>query len=211
MPRMTAQTLFSEEEKKRIEAAVRAAESRTSGEIVPLVIDASYDYPRSEILGAGLFALGTAVTLSWAFGGSSVWVFLPLFFLGYFLFRALIRRTPELKRRLLPAAEISEEVEEKALVSFIEHGLHQTRDRTGILILISLLEHRVFVLADAGINAAVAPKTWDEIVGMVTAGIRQGYPCDALCSAIKRCGELLEENFPVKSDDRDELPNLILK
>ena len=42
---------FSDTEKSRIETAVKAAESRTCGEIVPMVIDASYDYPRAEILG----------------------------------------------------------------------------------------------------------------------------------------------------------------
>lgn len=208
---ITASDFFTDQEKQRIEAAVREAEKRTSGEIVPMVVDAAYHYPSAEILGAGLFALALGVMLSWAFGGSSVWIFLPVFALAYFPFKMLIRYLLPLKRRLLHPAEIAAEVEEKALVSFLEKGLHHTRDHTGVLILICLLERRVHVLADRGINAVVPPDTWKEIVTAVTAGIREGKACDALCTAIGRCGDLLEKNFPVKADDTDELPNLILE
>lgn len=211
MAEPNAENFFTEEEKKKIEEAVRLTENRTSGEVVPMIVDQSYDYPRAEIMGGGLFALAGAVTLSWAFGGSSIWSFLPLFFAFYFLFKWLIRSTPGLKRRLINPAEIDEEVEEKAMISFLENGIYNTRDRTGILILISLFEHRVYVLADQGINEKVSPETWDEIVASVTAGIKEGKCCEALCSAIERCGELLVENFPVKKDDTDELPNLILE
>lgn len=209
MTRLTAAAIFSSEEKSRIEAAVRAAEGRTSGEIVPLVIDASYDYPRAEMVGGAFFALGLAVLLAWAFGHSSVWVFLPVFLAAYLPCKLLIRAWPGLKRRLIHPAEITAEVEERALVAFLEHGLHRTRDATGILILISLFEHRVRILADTGISSVVPQQTWDEIVHTITAGIRSGHTCDALCLAIARCGELLQEKFPRRADDTDELPNLI--
>lgn len=211
MPGLKAKTFFTEVEKQRIEATVRAVEQRTSGEVVPMVVEQSYDYPQSEIVGAGCFALASASLLSWFFGGASVWFFLVGFFPLYFLFKTIIRHTPSLKRRMIHPDEITAEVEEKALVSFLEQGLHHTRDDTGILILISLFEHRVYVLADRGINDVVPPHTWDEIVQTVTAGIHAGRTCEALCAAIERCGELLEGHFPAKHDDTDELPNLILR
>lgn len=210
MAGQTAQSFFTPQEQARIEAAVRAAEARTSGEILPMVVDASYEYPRTEILAGGLLALALAATLSWIFGQASLWVFLPLFLLGYWPCTRLIRNLPDLKRRLIPAAELAAEVEERALLAFVEQGVHHTRDATGILILISLFERRVHVLADRGINQAVPKETWDEIVQMVTAGIRCGQACEALCAAIKRCGDLLEEQFPRKADDTNELPDLIL-
>lgn len=207
---MTSKTFFTEEEKQRIEAAVREAEKHTSGEIVPMVVDESYDYPRADILGAGCFSLGTASLLSWLLWDSSLWAFLPLFLLCYFLFKFLIRRLPNLKRRLIHPEEIRAEVEERAMLAFLQHNLHQTRDRTGILILISLFERRVHVLADSGINAVVPTQTWEELVRLITTGISGGTTCDALCRAIERCGDLLQSSFPVKADDTDELPNLVL-
>lgn len=208
---VTAKNFFTETEQQKIEATIHEVEQKTSGEIVPLVVDSSYDYPRADILGGGSLALATAIFLSWAVGGESIWVFLPLFLIGYPFFQFLIRRCPSLKRHLIHPAEIDAEVEEKALVSFVEHGLHKTRDNTGILILISLFEHRVRVLADQGINNKVPADTWDNLVKDVTEGIKNGAACDALCREIRLCGELLAEHFPVRHDDTNELPNLIIE
>lgn len=208
---MTAKELFTEADKQRIESTVRQVEKLTSGEIVPMIVDQSYDYPRAEILGAGLFSLATAASLSWAFFGESLWHFLWLFALSYFPFKLMIRNLPGLRRRLIHPDEIKEEVQEKAIVSFLENGLHHTRDETGILILISVFERRVHVLADRGINDVVPPNTWDDIVQTITNGIHNGDTCNALCKAIESCGQLLVEHFPVKSDDTDELSNLIIE
>lgn len=207
----TAANFFSQEEQENIELAVKQAESRTSGEIVPMIVDSSYDYPRAELIGAGTLALGTGLIVSWLFGNESIWWFAPAFIVAFPLFQVLIRRCPGLKRRLIAPAELTEEVREKAVVSFIEQGLHETRDRTGILILISLFEHRVQVLADSGIDAKVPSRTWDEIVAMIVAGLKSGQTAAAVCEAVERCGDLLEEHFPRKTDDSDELPNLIIE
>ncbi|PLX83797.1 MAG: hypothetical protein C0618_12180 [Desulfuromonas sp.] len=208
---VTAQHFFSHDEQQQIEAAVRAVEQKTSGEIVPLVVDASYDYPRAEMFGGGTLGLATAIFFSWAFGNESIWVFLPLFLISTPLFQILIRHTPSLKRHLIPAVEIDAEVKEKAVVAFVEYGLHKTRDNSGILIMISLFEHRVQVLADQGINDRVPADTWDKLVQDVTNGIKNGTACEALCREIQICGELLAEHFPVRKDDTDELPNLIIE
>jgi len=207
----SAAEFLTGEEQARIEAAVAAVEKQTSGEIVPMLVDASYEYHRAELIGGGSLALGVGLLVSWAFGGESIWWFLAVFLPGFFLFQQLIRRLPNLKRKLIHPEEMELEVREKALTSFLEQGLHETRDRTGILILISLFERRVQVLADSGINAKVAPDTWDEVVAIITAGLKSGDACSAVCRAISRCGELLLEHFPVKSDDTDELPNLIIE
>ena len=207
---ITAKEFFTAEEQSRIEAAVQQAESKTSGEIVPMVVDASYDYPRAEILGAGLLSLALAVNLSWAFFNESLWHFLWMFALGYFPFKLLIRALPALKRRLIRPDEIDEELSEKAAIAFLEQGLHHTRDETGILIMLSLFERRVYVLADRGINAVVPPDLWDGIVHTITDGIHAGDTCTALCAAIATCGQQLEEHFPIKHDDTNELPNKLI-
>ncbi len=207
----SAREFFSKGEQQKIEAAVKAAEMKTSGEIVPMVVDSSYDYPRAELIGGGSLALATGLLVSWWFGGESIWWFLPVFFIGFFLFQQLIRNLPGLKRKLIHPEELTEEVKEKALVSFLEQGLHETRDRTGILILISLFERRVQVLADSGINAKVPENTWDEIVTTIITGLKSDDACTAVCRAVERCGQLLEKNFPRKDDDTDELPNLIIE
>ncbi len=207
----SASEFFNKEEQQKIEAAVKAAEEKTSGEIVPMVVDESYDYPRAELIGAGTLAIGIGLLVSWAVGGESIWWFLPIFVVGFFVIQQLIRNLPDLKRKLINPIELTEEVKEKAMVSFIEQGLHETRDKTGILILISLFEHRVQVLADSGINAKVPEHTWEELVEMIITGLKSDDACSAVCKAVERCGELLQEHFPIKDDDTNELPNLIIE
>lgn len=205
------ENFFSDAERRRIEETVQAVETRTSGEIVPMLVPCAFDYPRAEIVGGGLFALAAATTLSWGFFHESLWVFLAAFLLLYLPCKWLIRFCPPLKRSLIIDREMTEEVEEKALVSFVERELHHTRANTGILILICLFEHRVQILADRGINAVVPPHTWDAIVAELTVGLHEGRACDALCLAIEKCGALLADHFPPVHDDTDELPNLILE
>ncbi len=207
----SASEFFTKDEQNRIEAAVRAAETKTSSEIVPMVVDSSYEYPRAELIGSGTLALATGLLISWLFGESSIWVFLPAFIGTYFIYQQLIRRLPGLKRKLIHPDEFTAEVKEKAMVSFLQLGLHETRDRTGILIMISLFEHRVQVLADSGINEQVPEHTWDDIVAIIIAGLKANDACSAICEAVERCGDLLASHLPVKHDDSDELPNLILE
>jgi len=66
------------------------------------------------------------------------------------------------------------------------------------------------VLADRGINAKVEGGTWQEIVHMLTEGLKSGSAADAFCKAIARCGEILATHFPRQADDLDELPNRLI-
>jgi putative membrane protein len=102
-------------------------------------------------------------------------------------------------------------VEEAAVTSFFRNGLNNTRDRTGILIFISVFERRAFVLADQGINAKVDSGVWQEVVDLVVDSIRRHHQTEGICEAVKRCGRLIQEHFPIKKDDTNELDNLIVE
>lgn len=207
---MRAENFFTKEEQAQIRAAVQACEAQTSGEVVPVIVDAAFDYPRAEIVGGGSFAMGLALFITFLSSSDSHWIFPAAFLFLYYPCLLLVRNLPPLKRALISPREFDAEVREKALVSFVEHGIYRTRGGSGILILISLFEHRVFVLADEGINERVPLHTWDEIVSIVTRGIVEKDACKALCQAIGRCGELLAHEFPRHDDDHNELPDLII-
>jgi putative membrane protein len=206
---MKAETFFTEQEKERIRQAVVDAESKSAGEIVPMIVTSAARYTEIELLGliAGLFA-GMVIEWFWSDPwGSPYFQLWPVFgaLIGF-----LLGRIPDLKRLLAPSRRITEAVHTLGLASFTEQGLHYTKDHTGILILVSLLEHRVEVLADRGINLKVAQGTWDEVVHIITAGIKSGQACDAFCTAIARCGDILATHFPRQADDKDELPNRLV-
>jgi len=206
---MKAETFFTEDEKERLRQSVVAAESKTAGEIVPMIVTSAARYTEIELLGVfiGLFA-GMLVEWFWSDPwGSPYFQLWPIIgaFAGF-----LISRIPAVKRMLASKERIGDAVHTLALASFTDQGLHHTRDHTGILILIAILEHRVEVLADRGINEKVSRGTWDEIVQSISAGIKSGRACDAYCKAIERCGDILANHFPRRADDKDELSNRLV-
>ncbi|MBF8253690.1 MAG: hypothetical protein HW373_385 [Deltaproteobacteria bacterium] len=206
---MKAENFFTEAEKKRIQQAVGGAESKTAGEIVPIIVTSAARYTEVELLGLiiGLF-VGMIAEGIWSDPWGSP--FLNLWPVVGALLGFLLCRVPGVKRLLVSKSRVAEAVHTTCLAAFTEHGLHHTRDNTGILILISLLEHRVQVLADRGINQKVSAGTWDEVVHTITTGIKSGNACDAFCQAIERCGDILAEHFPRQTDDKDELPNRLV-
>ncbi len=215
-----AKEFLSIEEQERISRCVQEVEKTTSGEIVPMVVSASYHYPVASLLGALIVALllGVGLTAAESFrrawGGLTLfdlWLFPAVFGVALLLVHELIKAVPALKRLFITPAEISEEVEEAALTAFYRQGLGDTRDRTGVLIYISVFERRAYVLADKGIHEKVKPEHWQEAVELVTRGFREKRHADAICRAVRRCGELLAKHFPIKPDDTNELKNLIVE
>ena len=85
------------------------------------------------------------------------------------------------------------------------------RDETGILVFISVFEHKVWILADRGINEKVSEDQWDDIVKIIVDGIKHNRPAESICEAVAKIGDLLKMHFPIGRDDTDELKNLIVK
>ena len=202
---MRVEDLFDEAAFSAVEEAVRLAEERTSGEIVPMIVDRSDYYPGVRAAGAAALAFGAgAVVLSLDLT-HALW--LPPIQLGVFGLGAWALGWRRLLRHLVPPRIRAERVDRAARLAFLEHGVVETRDRTGILIYVSLLEHRVEVLADRGIAAHVPDGTWDGVVGTILEGIRARRAEQGLIDAVRRCGDILAERFPPRPDDEDELSN----
>ena len=206
-----AATFLTKAEQDALIRCVQEAERSTSGEIVPVIADMSYDYPRAGLIGSLICGSLAAVGFTLALGREDMWVFLALFLALFLCFSRLFDAFPALKKPFISKREMRDEVAEAAFTAFHAHGLHNTRDKTGIILYVSVFEHSVQVLADKGINDLVNPLAWEEVVALVTDGIRAGRSGEALCAGVRRCGEMLTERFPVRPDDTDELPNLIIE
>lgn len=206
---MRAESFFTDEEKERIRQAVIAAESKTAGEIVPMLVTSSARYTEVELIG---MIVGLLIGMVAEFLWSDPWgsQFLNLWPVAGALAGFLLGRIPAIKRLVIPQSRVAEAVHALALASFTQHGLHYTRDHTGILILVSLVEHRVEVLADRGINAKVEAGTWQDISTILVNGLKSDRACEAFCQAIARCGEILATHFPRRPDDKDELPDSLV-
>jgi len=211
--------LFTEDDLRKIHEAVQAAERRTRGEIVPMVARSSARYSDARYLSGLSFALLTlTVLLTWELGwGQHVW---HLHHPGWTVLGVVLAfavgygagSLPPVIRFFTSNERMAFKVRRRAELAFYEHGLHKTREGTGILIMASLLERRVQVLADKAINERVPPGTWDTLVNGLIQGIKDGRPTEAFCRAIAMCGDLLAQHFPTRpSDNPDELADDLIQ
>ena len=202
--------LFNEAEKESVRRAVADAEKRSSGEIVAMVVPESDRYREAEQLGALLVAGLLAVILAVVLRHVTIWTYIPLVFLLFFPTLLLFRRFPRLKLSFAGPRRQAEAVAERALVAFYQKGLYRTKEETGILIFISELERKVWILGDRGINQKIQPGYWESLAGELSEGLRSGRAAEALCSVIAECGDELARHFPRRADDSNELPDEIL-
>ncbi len=210
MKRKSAHDFFSESEREAIRRAVEAAEAGTSGEIATMVVDHSDSYHEADVLGGVLVAGLVAVIVCVAFHHVTIWSYIPLVFLAFYPARSLFRRFPRLKLPFVGRRRLAHAVRDRAVRAFYEKELHRTRDESGILIFRSLLERKVWILGDRGINARIPSHDWNTLAGELSAGIREGRAGDTLCAVIARCGNLLAAHFPRKPDDVNELPDDVM-
>jgi putative membrane protein len=213
---MNVEKLFNEEEKTRIAEAVKRAEARTSGEIVPYVVDHSDHYEVAEWRAfslLGLLGFGSCLAVR-AF--STAWNVLnlaeiALVTLGAGLLGMLAARyVPAFKRLCAGRHQMERRVEQRAAEAFIAEEVFKTEARTGILIFVSMTERRVLVVGDTGINARVKKEEWAGVVSRIVDGIKAGQPARGLIEGIDMCGGLLEaEGVKRSATDRDELSDTL--
>lgn len=98
----------------------------------------------------------------------------------------------------------------RAEKEFVKLGIQNTRDKTGVLIMVSLEERMVQVLAGSGINDLVPENTWPDMVQCIVDGIKAGNTAQGISRAVAVIGTMLAEHFPVKSDDSNELSDSVV-
>jgi putative membrane protein len=206
----TASNFFSEGEKEKIKATTRDVESRTIGEMVVMVVGSSDPYVDAEFLGGILLGSFLSFVLTALFFHSSIWNFVPMCFIFFFPSEWVVRRVTALKALFIRRERKEHAVQRRAISSFYEHGLYKTKMNTGVLFFLSLLERKVWVLADKGIHEKIGQETLDQFSTLVSQGIRDGRACDALCEAIRKIGELLSKHFPMTPGDTNELPDAVI-
>lgn len=209
---MSIQSRFSTNDLERIKEAVRRAEDKISGEIVPVFVERSGFYTialyRGAIIMASLTFLLVIVLDRYV---PTLAVYDPLFIflavvLGGLLGAIITHTLDPVKRALLSQSHMDQATHKKAENAFLDEEVFNTKHRTGIMIFVSFFEKEVIVMADRGISKVVDQKEWDRMVKNIIQKVKSGNVIEGIEAAILRCGDiLLEKGFLKAADDINEL------
>jgi putative membrane protein len=214
---------------KLVSDAVTAAEAQTSGEIVTVLAERSDGYTDVALLwaiGAGFTAMSVFAAFpqpfltAWdaAIGGwghewttgemASMVIALGLLkFLGVLL----VQQWQPIKFALIPGPTKTIRVHNQAVRQFKVGADRRTTGRTGVMIYLSMAEHRAEIVADEAIAAKVAAEVWGEAMGDMLAEIRKGRIAEGLAVGIRDVGFVLAEHFPRGEEDVNELPDRLIE
>lgn len=204
---------LSAEEKNQVSEAVRAAEAKTSGEIITMIVR------RSSMLGHVvpqllsliiIFILLLRIIIEQFFHELPYeWIMI----IGLILAAPLslwFQRYAFIQRMLTPISDLSFEVFERAKLEFYESNIHKAKQDTGVLIFISLMERQCIVLAGEAIAKKMPKDTWQEVVSMAVTGIKNKKTAEGLVSAVELCGNILAQHYPLQPGDKNEFPDAVI-
>jgi putative membrane protein len=220
---------LSDEDHAKVSAAIAAAEAQTNGEIVAVATPISDSYHDVALHWAliPLFAVlawaawrPTALTWWYEFlvGGwdgeptmSQLLTLLMVFAALKFTVALLILKWMPLRIALTPGATKERRVRRRAITIFRAAAERRTAGRTGILIYLSMAEHRAEIVADEAITKVTTPETWGEAMAALLVEVKQGRPADGIIAAIERVGAVLAEHFPRSAGDTNEIPDKLIE
>lgn len=211
-----------------VSAAVTAAEAQTSGEIVPVLADRSDGYTDVALLWAVAVSF-TAMAVVTAFPDfttglvdrllgrwSHVWTPGELLTLvtgvglAKFLGMWAIQLWEPLKFALVPKPVKMARVRDAAIRHFKVGADRRTHGRTGVLLYLSMREHRAEIVADEAIATQVDAEVWGKAMADMLAEIAKGHVAEGLAAGIRDVGEVLAEHFPRAENDVNELPDRLI-
>ena len=215
---------LDETQRSEIEAAIRAAEQRTSGEFVAVVARASDEYLFLPTLYAAIAALAippiawaaisllaTAPADAWSAPSDLAVGLVYALQVATFVVLALALRWPPLTMLVVPRHVKLHRARRLAHELFFRLGLHETRERTGVLLFVSVGERYVEIIADRGIHEKAPPGMWEQVVADFTGKVKAGRVSEGFTGAIAACGGLLAEHFPRAAGARSQLPDVLIQ
>jgi putative membrane protein len=195
---------LTREDHEAISAAIRAAEQRTSGQIVCVLAHAASDYAHVPILWASVLALA----VPWPFIYFTEWSVQRIFLLqlAVFIVVGLVFSWMPLRLLLVPRAVRRARAHRAALEQFVVRRVAHTKQRTGVLIFVSLAERYARIIADDGIAEKVQGAEWQAAINALTGHMREGRIARGFVAAIERCGAVLAAHAPPDGSP-NELPD----
>lgn len=107
--------------------------------------------------------------------------------------------------RICIDAKINQDAFDRAVFWFEKLNMHQTALRNGVLIFISIEDHKFSVIGDYGIHEKVSQQFWEKLVEEMTEFFKKNDLTGGLIYAVEHCGNALATYFPLHAEDKNEL------
>nr|WP_137677866.1 TPM domain-containing protein [Parerythrobacter lutipelagi] len=209
--------------------AVREAELHTSGEIVTVLADRSDGY--SDIVLAwcalasftvmSVFAVWPDVLVEkvdglfggWGTQWTTAEIVTLVLSLGVLTFGLmwLLLQSDRLRFLSIPGPVKSARARQAAIKHFKVGAERRTHGRTGVLLYLSMQEHRAEIIADESITEKVEADVWGEAMADMLVEIRQGEIGQGLAAGVRDVGAVLSQHFPRAGEDENELPDRLIE
>jgi len=220
---------LTDDDRQKVSAAIAAAEANSNGEIVAVATPISDPY---HDVGLHWALVPLFAVLAWAAWRPTALVWWYNFLLGgwqpeptlsqlltllmffaalKFTVALLILKWMPLRLALTPPATKHRRVRRRAISIFKAAAERRTAGRTGILIYLSMAEHRAEIVADEAILKVTDGHTWGEAMAALLVEVKDGRPADGIVAAIERVGVVLAEHFPRSADDTNEIPDKLIE
>ena len=202
-----AKKFLTDEAKRALRSAIHAVEESSSAEVVITVRRQSDRYTHTHAGVATVLASAALAFLLFSPYNFSLWSVLvdPLIvgLVSYYCSTQI----PSISRWLNSDQTLGRHVRSAAHAAFFEKGIRHTRERTGILVFISLVERRVEIVPDSGVIQAVPPVPWREAVCRINTAMQQHVDGVSVAEHVAKLGDLLRHVLPRSADDENELPD----
>jgi putative membrane protein len=195
---------LAKQDHDNVSAAIHEAEKQTCGQIVCVLAHSSSADGYIPIVWASVLSLFTPWPLIYFTQWSVQRIFLLQ--LAVFIVVGLIFSLTPLRLALVPGTVRRARAHRAALEQFVVRGIDRTRNRSGVLIFVSLAEHYARIIADEGIAAKVQTAEWQDAIDALTAHMRDGRIAAGFVAAIERCGAVLAAHAP-PDGSANELPD----
>ena len=219
---------LSAEDHARVSAAIAEAEAKSDGEIIAISADQSDAYHDVGLHWAVLAMVAVLVYFAalpgqltrwhdWLQGWSAepglreLLTLLLFFALLKFLIVLFLLKWRPLRMLLTPGSTKTRRVRRRAIMLFKTGAERRTIGRTGILIYLSMAEHRAEIVGDEAITKVTTPDTWGEAMTALLADVKQGRPADGIIAAVGIIGDVLAKHFPKSSEDSNEIPDKLIE
>ena len=218
---------ISEADIDRVTQAVTDAEARSDAEIATIVSERSDNYNDVPLIWAALaallalavyaafpdcyIALLDRITGGWHIWTVREWMTIMVFAtaIKFLATRYIVAWWP-LRMAFTPGKTKTRRVRNRAIALFKASTERRTHSRTGVLIYLSLAEHRAEIVADEAIVAKVSPDAWGAAMAVLIDHLKAGKPGEGMAAAVAAIGDVLAEHFPHSGTDPDEMPNRMI-